>query len=103
MSITPERCDHLRTRRVSEARIVYGTPGTIPARYECLDCKVFWDDPTERPDVGGAIYTSNDEVKDAITDVVKRVSDKFAIDSMEKKTNWNVSQADLDIQDRNTP
>lgn len=57
MSITPKKCDHLSTRRVSEARIVFGTPGTIPARYECLDCRVFWDDPTERPDVGGAVYT----------------------------------------------
>lgn len=42
-------CRHKRTEKIRDAQVVFGYPGWTVARYRCLDCGAFWDDPTEKP------------------------------------------------------
>lgn len=46
------RCDHLHSTKVRDAQWVYGTPGILPAQYRCVDCGIWWDDPSESPPEG---------------------------------------------------
>lgn len=52
MTTFPKRCDHLKVNKVRDAQWVYGTPGILPARYQCMDCGISWDDSTEKPPEG---------------------------------------------------
>ena len=52
----PKPCDHPNPRRVQAAQVVFGTPGVLPARYVCDECRAYWDDPTERPDASPAYW-----------------------------------------------
>ena len=52
----PPPCSHDTVVRIRPAEPVYGTPGVLYARYRCSDCECEWDDPTESPSEGRAVY-----------------------------------------------